>query len=121
MASTTDREQELVERFAYGIAERGLAAAGVRRRALIVGHEIALLGGSQRGNRGSADLLMVTDDGRWWLIEAKLARSAEAQPNFLFGNQLARYASSIEKLGVAKLHPRLESYLYGRPKSAVPT
>src|SRR5688572_26066569 len=110
MASKTDREQELVQRFAYAIAERGLAVApGAPRRGLIVGHEVALLGGSQRGNTGSADLPMVTDDGRWWVIEAKLARSSEAQPNFLFGNQLARYALAIEKLGVSKLHPRLAS------------
>jgi len=63
---------------------------------------------------------MVTDDGRWWLIEAKLVRNSESQPNFLFGNQLARYALAIEKLGVPKLHQRLASYLYGRRKALSP-
>lgn len=113
--SGRDLEADLVRRFAFGLAEHGLEIApGVRHLAFIAGHEVVLAGAGTHGNAGAADLLMVTEDGRWWIVEAKLARNSECQPNFLFGNQLARYATAMEALGLSGLHPRLESYLYGR-------
>lgn len=59
---------------------------------LIIGHEISLFGGSLNGGSGSADLIAVDADGKVWLIEAKIASSAE------FGTvwaQLLRYRNSL--------------------------
>lgn len=60
---------------------------------LIIGHELSLFGGSRNGGSGSADLVAVDMEGRVWLIEAKLASSAE------FGTvwaQLVRYRDSLQ-------------------------
>jgi hypothetical protein len=114
-------EAALVAAFARSVADRGIATeAGVALDAFVAGHEIALARASVRSNIGAADLLLVTSDGRWWLVEAKLARNAECDPHYLFGNQLARYADSIERLGLTGLHARLESYLYGRRTALQP-
>jgi hypothetical protein len=114
-------EEDLVTNFGLGLATQGLSPGrdGLLR-GFIVGMEVALVGASANGNMGAADLLMVTEDGRWWLIEAKLAASSESRPDYLFGNQLARYAQAIEDLGIRGLHSRLESYLYGRRRGLRP-
>lgn len=60
---------------------------------LVIGHELSLFGGSRNGGSGSADLLAVDVEGRVWLIEAKVANSAE------FGTvweQLVRYRDSLQ-------------------------
>jgi len=60
---------------------------------LIIGHELSLFGGSRNGGSGSADLVAVDMEGRVWLIEAKIASSAE------FGtvwSQLGRYRDSLQ-------------------------
>lgn len=114
-------EGDLVTQFAQSVASVGLRlASGAHLDGFIAGSEIGLLGASQRGNTGAADLLMVTADGRWWLIEAKLAKNTECSPSFLFGNQLARYAQAMETLGVQRFHSRLESFVYGRRKGLQP-
>lgn len=120
-ARRRDLEADLVRGFAAGIGRNGLEVApSVRIGAFIAGHEVSLAGASQLGNHGSADLLMVTADGRWWIVEAKLSHNGECQPSFVFGNQLARYAKSMETLGLGGLHPRLESYFYGRRSALRP-
>jgi hypothetical protein len=114
-------EHDLVRRFAESIANDGLSiSTGRRLQAFIAGHEVGLSGASQLGNTGAADLLMVTEDARWWIVEAKLSRSGECHPSFIYGNQLARYAEALERLGVEGLHPRLEAYLFGRRKALRP-
>lgn len=118
---SSDLEGDLVRAFADRLAVSGIQIEPDRKlQGLIVGCEIALRGASQMGNTGAADLLLVTEDGRWWLVEAKLARSAECRPNFLFGNQLARYAQALEEIGLEGLHPRLQEYLYARRKGLKP-
>lgn len=108
-------ERELVSAFADAIANSGLSIGGTEQLpAFIVAHELPLTGAGVKGSAGSADLLLVTADGRWWLIEAKLLRNNESNPVYAFGNQLGRYAAAVERLGLAGLHPYLNSYLYGR-------
>lgn len=60
---------------------------------LVIGHELSLFGGSRSGGSGSADLLAIDGECQVWLIEAKMASSAE------FGTvwaQLARYRDSLQ-------------------------
>lgn len=114
-------ESDLVAAFAHAVARDGVRLrSGQVLQGVIIGHEVALVGASQLGNMGAADLLMVTEDGRLWLIEAKLASNAEVHPSFLFANQLTRYAASIEALGLKRLHARLEEYVYGRRSALQP-
>lgn len=108
-------EADLVRSFGDAIANNGLTLANGRSlRAFVIGHEIALPQASPLGNNGAADILMVTEDGRLWLIEAKLASSSEIPAEFVFGNQLARYAASMERIGLSGIYSHLGSYFFSR-------
>ena len=115
-------EQDMVERFCQVFGEEGLmCATGTDPLpGFVVGAEVALEGAGPSGSNGAADLLAVTADGRWWLVEAKLSRNPESHPSQLFGSQLARYARSVEVMGVERLHSRLEGYLFGRRAGVAP-
>lgn len=114
-------ESELVRVFADSLAKSGLQLTPSKRTAgFIVACELPLRGSGISGSMGSADLLVVTEDRRWWLIEAKLRRNPESDPAYLFGNQLARYAAAIECEGLSNLHPYLQSYFFGRKASLQP-
>jgi len=108
-------ESALVFSFAAGIDRwpRSALRNGASRM-LVIGNEVAVHGAGSGGSTGSIDILAVDDRGEVWLIEAKLARNTQSDPAYVFGNQLARYASGVMKMDVASIHRSLEEYLYGR-------
>jgi hypothetical protein len=70
-----------------------LALPSKSKSILIVGHELSLFGGSKKGGSGSADLVAVDEEGCAWLIEAKIASSAEFNTVW---EQLIRYRDSLQ-------------------------
>lgn len=60
---------------------------------LIIAHELSLFGGSKNGGSGIADFIAVDADGHVWLIEAKIASSAEFNTVW---EQLVRYRDSLQ-------------------------
>ena len=107
-------EAQLVQAFANRM-ERQLAILdhGDELEGILIGHELTLPSAGAGGNAGSLDLLLLEPSGELWAIEAKLSRNSQSNPEYVFGNQLKRYAISMMETPFLKLHRYLESFAFG--------
>ncbi len=86
---------------------------GGKLDAIIIGHELTLPSAGAGGNAGSLDLLLLEPSGELWAIEAKLSRNAQSNPEYVFGNQLKRYAISMMETHFREHHRHIESFAFG--------
>lgn len=107
-------ETHLVQSFAAHLAHQlPRPNAGAELDAIIIGHELTLPSAGAGGNAGSLDLLLLEPSGDLWAIEAKLSRNAQSNPEYVFGNQLKRYAISMMETQFREHHRHFESFAFG--------
>ncbi len=107
-------ETHLVQSFAAHLAHQvPRPEAGAELDAIIIGHELTLPNAGAGGNAGSLDLLLLEPSGELWAIEAKLSRNAQSNPEYVFGNQLKRYAISMMETHFREHHRHIESFAFG--------
>ena len=104
------KEQELVEQFIAATKTGSIYINGRQHRLFVWGAEIWLPEGGRDGFSGSLDLIATDDDGRVWLVEAKLRANPELCPA-IWQKQLLPYRYGLSRLHTDIINRRSRRYL----------